>query len=201
MDDDAQPLADLLSEIASASVSPASGTAGGVVGAVGTALCEMVCIHLRRAGVSTDADLAGLRQELEADRARLLTLAEADAAVVEELFGAAGNGDEPSVRKRSVGVPLALAETCLDVLETATVVTGAADRPVVVDAGIGAYFVDAALRTALFTVRTNLGSVTDESFREETERRAADVESAADRAVRLAAEHAGTGGIGPSPPE
>jgi len=199
MDDEPRPLADLLSDIASASVSPASGTAGGVVGAIGTALCEMVCIHLQEADVSTDADLSGLRRDLEDGRNRLLTLAEADAAVVEALFGTAGNGDEPSVRKRSVGVPLALAEACLDVLETAAVVTGAADRPVVVDAGIGAYFVDSALRAALFTVRSNLGSVDDESFRAEAERRAADLESAADRAVRLTTENAGAHGIGRSP--
>lgn len=195
MNDETRPLADLLSDVASASVSPASGTVGGVVGAMGTALCEMVCIHLREADVSTDADLAAIRRDLESDRARLLTLAEADAAVVEALFGTGDGGDDPSVRKRSIGVPLALAETCLAVLEAASVVTGAADRPVVVDAGIGAHFVDAALRSALFTARSNVAFVDDESFRAETERRAAEIESAADRAIRRTMGNAGTDGI------
>ena len=195
MDDETQPLADLLSDIASATVSPASGTVGGIVGAMGTALCEMVCIHLQGANVSTDADLAELQRNLETDRDRLLTLAEADAAVVDELFGTAGNGDDPSIRKRSVGIPLALAEACLDVLETTAIVTGAADRPVVIDAGIGAYFVDSALRSALFTARSNVGSIDDESFRAETERRVADLESSADRAIRQAMENAGIDGI------
>lgn len=199
MDDETQPLADLLSDIASATVSPASGTVGGVVGAMGTALCEMVCIHLQEADVSTDADLAELRRKLETDRDRLLVLAEADAAVVDELFGTAGDGDDPSIRKRSVGIPLTLAEACLAVLEAATVVTGAADRPVVIDAGIGAYFVDSALRSALFTARSNVGSIDDESFRAETKRRVAELESAADRAVRQVMENAGTDGIERSP--
>ena len=201
MNDETQPLAALLSDIASSTVSPASGTVGGGVGAMGTALCEMVCIHLQEADVSTTADLAELQRKLEADRGRLLTLAEADAAVVEELFGTAGDVDDPSIRERSVGVPLALAEACLTVLETATVVTSAADRPVVIDAGIGAYFVDSALRTALFTARSNVESVDDESFRVETERRVADLESAADCAVQQAMESAGTNGIGRSPTE
>lgn len=197
MDDETQSLADLLSDVASARVSPASGTVGGVVGAMGTALCEMVCIHLQEADLNTDtdADLAELRRTLESDRERLLTLAEADAAVVEAVFGTDGVDDDPTMDERATEVPLALAETCLAVLETATVVTGAADRPVVVDAGIGASFVDAALRSALFTARINAASADDESFRTETERRAADVEAAADRAVRLAMENAGTDGI------
>ncbi len=195
MNDETQSLADLLSDVASASVSPASGTVGGVVGAMGTALCEMVCIHLQEADVNADADLAELRRTLESDRERLLTLAEADAAVVEAVFGTDGIDDDPTMGERATEVPLALAETCLAVLETATVVTGAADRPVVVDAGIGASFVDAALRSALFTARINAASTDDESFRTETERRAADIEAAADDAVRLATENAGTGRI------
>ncbi|QAU13998.1 formimidoyltetrahydrofolate cyclodeaminase [Halorubrum sp. BOL3-1] len=198
MNDETQPLAEFLSEVASATVSPASGTVVGVVAGMGTALCEMVCVHLRNAAVRTDADLAELQRTLKSERERLLTLAEADAAVVEELFGTGDGGDDPSVRKRSVGIPLALAESCLTVLEAASVVTGAADRPVVVDAGIGASFVDVALRSALFTVRTNVASVDDESFRAETERRVADIESAAERAARLTMENAGTDGIGRS---
>ncbi|OYR43533.1 cyclodeaminase/cyclohydrolase family protein [Halorubrum sp. Hd13] len=192
MNDETQSVADLLSDVASASVSPASGTVGGVVGAMGTALCEMVCIHLREAEVNTDADLAELRRTLESDRERLLTLAEADAAVVEAVFGTNGVDEDPTMDERATEVPLALAETCLAVLETATVVTGAADRPVVVDAGIGASFVDAALRSALFTARINAASADDESFRAETERRATDIEASADDAVRLATQNAGT---------
>ncbi|OYR55065.1 hypothetical protein DJ73_02985 [Halorubrum sp. Ea1] len=192
MNDETQSVADLLSDVASASVSPASGTVGGVVGAMGTSLCEMVCIHLQDADLNTDADLAELRRTLESDRERLLTLAEADAAVVEAVFGTNGVDEDPTMDERATEVPLALAETCLAVLETATVVTGAADRPVVVDAGIGASFVDAALRSALFTARINAASADDESFRAETERRATDIEASADDAVRLATQNAGT---------
>ena len=183
MEYEARPLGELLSDIASTAVTPAGGTAGAVVGATGTALCEMVCIHLEAAEVATDADLAARREELEAQRARMLTLAEADAEVVDELFATAGDGADRSTVKRSVGVPLSLAEACVEALETATTVTGAADRPVVADAATGSYFLDAALRSALFTARNNLGYVDDPSFVEDVERRAADLEASSDRAL------------------
>jgi len=172
----------LLSEVASASVTPAGGTAGAVVGAIGTACCEMVCIHLETADAAVDADLAARREELVAQRARMLTLAEADAEVVDELFATAG-ADRSTV-KRSVGVPLSLAETCVEALETAAAVTGSADRPVVADAATGSYFLHAALRSALFTARNNLEYVDEASFVEDAERRTADLEASADRALK-----------------
>jgi len=167
----------LLSDIASESVTPAGGTAGAVVGAIGTACCEMACIHLEAAGAAVDADLAARREELGAQRARMLTLAE----VVDQLFATAG-ADRSTV-KRSVGVPLSLAETCVEALETAAAVTGSADRPVVADAATGSCFLHAALRSALFTVRNNLEYVDDTSFIEDAERRAANLEASADSAL------------------
>jgi formiminotetrahydrofolate cyclodeaminase len=171
-----------LSDIASASVTPAGGTAGAVVGAIGTACCEMVCIHLEAAEVATDVDLAALRADFEGTRGRLLELGGADAAVVDALFGPDAEPDD-ATRTRAVSVPLAMAETCVEVLETAAVLTGAADRPVVADAATGSSFLDAALRSAVATARTNLAAVDDESFRDETEDRLTEAEAAADQAL------------------
>ena len=171
-----------LSDIASASVTPAGGTAGAVVGAIGTACCEMVCIHLEAAEVATDVDLAALRADFKDTRGRLLELGGADAAVVDALFGPDAEPDD-ATRTRAVSVPLAMAETCVEVLETAAVLTGAADRPVVADAATGSSFLDAALRSAVATARTNLAAVDDESFRDETEDRLTEAEAAADQAL------------------
>lgn len=177
-----RPLAELLSDVASAAVTPAGGTAGAVVGAIGTACCEMVCIHLRRADVSTEADLAAVREDLEDRRAHMLVLASADAEVVEALFGAGGDGADRATVKRAIDVPLALAEACRGTIESAAVVTAAADRPVVADAVTGAYFAHAALRAAVFTARRNLDAVEDAAVRERSERRAAAIERAGERA-------------------
>ena len=184
-----RPLSELFADIASLSVAPAGGTAGAVVAATGTALCEMACIHLRAADAPADVDLVELEAELEGHRERLLTLGSADAAVVEALFGSDGEAGH-SARKRSVGVPLALAESCLAALEAAAAVTGASDRPVVADAVTGAYFLEAALRSAVATARGNLASVDEQSFRAATERRLSELETSADRVFRDATESA-----------
>ena len=188
MDYDTRPVGSFLDDVASAHVTPAGGTAGAVVGAIGTACCEMVCRHLEAAGVVTDADLGGLQREVESCRDRLLALGAADAAVVEALFGPDGDPDR-GTRKRAVGVPLALAETCLTALEAAVVVTGVADRPVVADALTGSYFLEAAVRSAVATARGNLAAVDEEPFRAETERRLTDVATATDRALAAVREN------------
>ena len=184
-----RPLSELFDDIASPSVAPAGGTAGAVVAATGTALCEMTCIHLRTADAPVDVDLAALEAELEGHRERLLTLGSADAAVVEALFGSDGEAGH-SAHKRSVGVPLALAECCLAALEAAAAVTGASDRPVVADAVTGAYFLKAALQSAVATARGNFASVDKQSFRAATERRLSELETSADRVFRDVTESA-----------
>ena len=177
-----RPLSELFNDIASSSVAPAGGTAGAMVAAAGTALCEMTCIHLGAADAPVDVDLVELEAELKGHRGRLLTLGSADAAVVEALFGSDGEAGH-SACKRSVGVPLALAESCLAALEVAAAVTGASGRPVA-DAVTGAYFLEAALQSAVATARGNLALVDEQSFRAATERRLSELETSADRVFR-----------------
>lgn len=178
-------LGEFTSAIASAKLTPAGGTAAAVVGAIGASLCEMVCTHTLR-GVEDGATKPGLvevRDDLGARREQLLTLSGRDAAVVEELFGSGGDGVTPSGLKRSVGVPLAIAEACLTVLELATVVTESGARNAVADGVTGTLLARSALRASLFTVRCNLEMVEDPSFVDEVERRSADIESRAERAI------------------
>lgn len=186
-----RPLETFCTDLAAKQVTPAGGTAGAAVAAIGTALCEMVCLHLDSADVTTDAGLAEHQGALQNQRATLFALADADAAVVDELFGTDGRPD-PETRKRAVRVPLAVAEACETVLEIAIVVTETADRPVVADAGTGAFLVHAALQNAVFTVRRNLGTIDDTSFVTETEQRAADLKAAGDRAFEATLANVGT---------
>lgn len=179
---DSRSLSVFLDEIASADVAPAGGTAGAVVGAIGTACCEMVCIHLQRGDVPTDEDLGAIRKGLADRRTRMLDLAAADAEVVDELFAAREDAADPSAEKRSVGVPLSLAEACLDTLEYAAILSGAADRPVIADAATGAYITRAALQAAVFTARRNLETVDDADSTRDSERRAAEVLAASEPA-------------------
>jgi len=77
-----------LARIASENVTPAGGTASAVVGAIGTSLCEMVCIHTVEHDkyASVASDMADIRDELRRKREHLFNLAERDATVVDELL-------------------------------------------------------------------------------------------------------------------
>lgn len=157
-------------------VRPAGGTAVAVVGAVGASLCEMVCVHAEAAPTAAESSLA-------AERERLFALADADATVVEALFGE-GKADEERLRRRSMGVPLAVAESCLLVLEAAVDVADAVNEPVVADAATAANLVRGALVAAADTVRANAAAAPaeEEGFaadaRERVEGVAADGEAA-----------------------
>jgi formiminotetrahydrofolate cyclodeaminase len=178
-----RPIGAFLDDTASARLTPAGGTAAAVVGAIGTACCEMVCIHLEAAEVETDVDLADVGTDLEAQRTTLLTLAAADAEVVADLFSAPGDGADPETAKRSVEVPLSVAEACLRTIEGAATVTGVSDRPVVADAATGAHLASGALEAALRNARVNVAEVDDEAFVADTRRRATTVQTAAEAAV------------------
>lgn len=180
---DERTIGEFLDGVASREVTPAGGTSAALVGAIGTALCEMVCLHTigRDEYADVAAEMADARDELGVQRELLLDLADRDAEVVEDLLGASGDGPAPTAaRKRATGVPLAIAEACLPVLEHATVLTERGNSNAAPDAGTGSFLVRSALEASLFTVRCNLDGISDPSFVEEMETRAADLERAAE---------------------
>jgi len=175
---------EFLDDVASHEVTPAGGTTAALGGAMGTALCEMVCLHTTGRDGSGDGapELAEIRDDLAGQRERLLDLADRDAEVVEELLATfRDGGDRAAAQKRATGVPLAIADACAPVLEHAVVVTERGTPNAVPDAGIGAYLVRAALDATVFTVRTNLDHLSDPAFTDEMETRAADLERSAER--------------------
>lgn len=175
---------EFLLRIASENVSPAGGTATAVVGAIGASLCEMVCIHTvendEYADVSTE--MTAVRDELRRQRAQLLTLADADANVVDELFSTVDDGTSQSTVKRSIGIPLTVAEACENVLDLAVAVSETGTRNALADAGTGVILVRAAVRASVFTVRSNLDRVSDQSFVDHVEQRLTEIESRSDEA-------------------
>ena len=181
-----------LSDIASADVTPAGGSATAVVGATGAALCEMVCIHTVAKADHADvaATLADSRDELRATRATLLDLADRDGEAVDALL-AASDEDMAAATRRATGVPLAIAEACRTVLDHAVVVTELGTTNAVPDAATGAFLARSALQAAVFTVRYNVRGMDDPSFVAKMEERAADVESDSDAAFEQVLANAG----------
>lgn len=193
---------EFLTRIASETVAPAGGTAAAVVGAIGTSLCEMVCIHTLEKDeyANVAADMADTRDELQEQREHLLDLAEADADIVEELFSMTAGKTDGSDIKRSIGIPLTIAVACETVLELATAVTAKGNRNTLADAGTSILLVHSALRASIFTVRSNLDHVSDQSFIDEIEQRVTQIESRANDAHERAVEHIETRshtGVGP----
>lgn len=180
-----------LDAVASAAVAPAGGTVVAVVGAAGAALCEMACVHTLRADEipRSEHPLGPVRSELERRREGLLTLADADARVVDAAFGSAGDdgvtdgkpadGRERRILKRTIGIPLTIAESCGTVIELGASVIDGATHGVVVDAWAGLSIARAALEAAAFTVRSNLAEAVDPRFDDRIRTRLAETEHAA----------------------
>jgi formiminotetrahydrofolate cyclodeaminase len=180
-----QPISEFLAGIASSRVTPAGGSGTAVAGAIGASLCEMCCVHTveKAESESVPLELLEAGETLETQRERLLALADADAEVVDALFGSGdGQGDE-RLLKRAIGVPLTIARGCLTVVESAEVVADTGTRTALADAATGVMLARAALQASLFTARSNLDAVPDQSFVDGIERRTTGIE-------RTAEEHA-----------
>lgn len=177
-----EPISAFLDAIASKKVVPAGGTAAAVVGAIGTALCEMACVHtVETTGDGSEAwDLDELIADLREQQTELLDLADRDAAAVDALVTAS---PDQSGRKRATGVPLAIAETCLPVIEAATEITANGNPNAVPDAVTGTYLVHAALEAAVYTVRSNVNEISDPSFTTDVLDRVTEIESTAQTAL------------------
>lgn len=191
---DEQTIGEFLDGVASREVTPAGGTSAALVGAIGTALCEMVCLHTigRDEYADVAAEMADVRDDLRTRRELLLDLADRDAEVVEDLLGTADGSDPTAARKRATGVPLAIAEACLPVLEHAAVLTETGNSNAAPDAGTGSFLVRSALEASLFTVRYNLVGISDPSFVEEMETRATDLERSAEAEFERAVANLGS---------
>lgn len=178
-----EPISDFLDNVASQEVTPAGGTAAALVGTIGTALCEMVCLHTigKDGYADVEEEMAEVQEDLRTQRGFLLELADKDADVVDELLAASRDDSAPTVAtKKATGVPLTIAEACLSVLEHAIVVTKKGNRNAVPDGGTGSFLVYSALQASIFTVRSNLGHNSDAAFVEEMETRATDLERSAE---------------------
>ncbi|RLM95079.1 cyclodeaminase/cyclohydrolase family protein [Haloarcula sp. Atlit-7R] len=190
-----QPIGEFLDGVASGQVTPSGGAVAAIGGAMGAALCEMVCIHTVSADESSadSGELAALADALTDSRERLLALADKDAAAVDAVGAAFESGNDDRIQaaaKRSTEVPLETAEVCLDVIEHARTVT-AKGRPVAVpDAAVGALLAAAALQASASTVRANLDMIDDESFVAAMKQRADATEAAGEAVLNEAIANA-----------
>lgn len=190
-----QPIGEFLDDVASGQVTPSGGAVAAVGGAMGAALCEMVCIHTLGTDMSERGagELREVGDALTNHRDRLLDLADEDAAAVDAVGAAFETGDDAQIQaaaKRSTEIPLEVAEVCLDVLEYARTVTAKGTPVAVPDAAVGALLAMAALQASVSTVRANLDMIDDESVVAALSQRADEVEAAGEAALDEAVANA-----------
>lgn len=180
-----QPIEEYLSNVASSQVAPSAGATAAISGALGAALCEMVCLHTGEAARSER--LADTTVELRDLRDQLLTLADDDGAAVDELQTAfepeTDDTPEQAVLRTATEIPLRIAETASDVATAATVVAADGTPNARTDAVVGATLARAAVASAAVIVRSNTGFLSDDTVVSDIESRVDAAEADAEAAV------------------
>ena len=168
--------------LASSAPTPGGGGAAALVGAVGTALGNMV--GSLTVGKKKYADVEGeiLEQKAKCDRLQteLLDLVKKDAEGFEPLAKAYGiPKDDPNraeiLEKATVEackVPMEIMEKCCEALDYIKIFAEKGSRLAVSDAGCGAVCCKAALQAASLNVFINTKSLKDRSVAEELNRQA-----------------------------
>ena len=174
---------ELLAALASPEPTPGGGTAAALAGAMGTSLLVMVA-GLAKSKNNTDdekAALATARAAIEPITARLIELADADAASFDAVMAAyrlpKATDEEKAARTRAIQsalkgateVPLETLRTCTNALAHSRAVLDYGNASAESDTGVAIGLLQAAASGAAANVRMNLGGLKDEAFKAATE--------------------------------
>lgn len=159
--------------LAADSPTPGGGSAAALTGAMAAAAVEMVCQVTLGDDEFAEVhdDLADRAADLRSRRETLSALADEDAAAFNDVMAAYRRSSDDPDRQSAIQaamttaaeVPLETATQCLAIIEHAEVAARDGNQNAVTDAGTGALLAHAALRSALYNVDINLGSIDDEA--------------------------------------
>lgn len=185
---------EFLDMLASNAPAPGGGSAAALSGAISAGLVSMVCnLTIGKKGYEDVAEkIKTLLERSEELRAELTKLIDLDTEAFNGIMAAMKlpkeTDEQKSVRKEAIQaatkkatqVPMKTMEFSLEILELAREVAEIGNRNAVSDAGVSASLAYAAMESALFNIRINLGSIKDEVFVEEIEERSEDLMDEAD---------------------
>ena len=168
--------------LASSAPTPGGGGAAALVGAVGTALGNMVGSLTvgKKKYADVEAEILDLKAKCDALQMELLDLVKKDAEGFEPLAKAYGiPKDDPNrgeiLEKATVEackVPMEIMEKCCEALDYIKIFAEKGSRLAVSDAGCGAVCCKAALQAASLNVFINTKSLKDRTVAEELNRQA-----------------------------
>lgn len=169
---EARPIGDYLDALASDAPAPGGGSVAGLVGALAAGLGQMVVSLTREA----PDELLQANEKLAALRASMIASGAADelayAGYVEASRMPKSTGEEKDLRratmqealKEAVAVPMQLAETASELLETLEPVIRLGSKHVVSDAEIGITLALACVDASLVNVRVNIPMIRDKEM-------------------------------------
>ncbi len=169
---------DFLAELKSASPAPGGGSAAALAGAVAAALAAMVA-NLTAGNDKYQAaqgEVAELLPQLEERLARLRRYVDEDTATFNAVMAAyrlpKATEEEKAARslaiqqalQQAAALPMAVAECCREVLGMAGRMLAIGNANAASDAAVAGRMAHAAMWSAIYNVRINLGSIKDQAF-------------------------------------
>ena len=180
------PCNEFVEVLASKAPVPGGGGASALVGAVGTALGNMVGSLTvgKKKYADVEAEMWELKGKADVLQKELLTLIERDAEVFEPLSRAYGMPRETEeekaekarvmeiVLKEACSVPMEIMEKCCEALDLIVEFAAKGSALAISDAGVGAVFCKAALQGASLNVYINTKSMKNREYAEELNQKA-----------------------------
>ena len=175
------PCNEFVEVLASKSPVPGGGGASALVGAIGTALGNMVGSLTvgKKKYADVEEEMYALKAKCDTLQKELLALVEKDAEVFEPLskaYGMPRNTEEEKAEKARVmeivlkdacSVPMEIMEKCCEAIELIQEFAAKGSTLAISDAGVGAAFCKAALEGACLNVYINTKSMKNREYAEE----------------------------------
>lgn len=172
------PCDEFVSVLATKAPVPGGGGASALVGALGTALGNMVGSLTvgKKKYADVEAEIRELQAQSDQLQAELLHLIERDAQVFEPLsraYGLPKETEEEKARKTQImeaalkeacSVPMEIMEKCCEAIDVIAVFAEKGSVIAISDAGVGAAFLKASLEGASLNVYINTKSMTDRVY-------------------------------------
>lgn len=176
-----QTIAAFCEELGAATPAPGGGAVAAVASALGASLAAMVggLTCGREKFRAVEAEMTALKDEARREADALLALADADQAAFTQVMAAfglpRGTPEEKAERQRAVQAayqtatrtPLETMERCLAVMRHALAAVERGNQNALSDGCAGFLLAAAGFEAALWNVAINLGSIKDESFRQD----------------------------------
>ena len=180
-------LEQFIADLASKAPTPGGGGASAVVGAIGTALGNMVGSLTvgKKKYVDVEGDIIALKADADTLQAEFLVLAAKDAEVFEPLsraYGLPKDTDAEKAHKAQVmeaalqaacGVPLEIMQKCAEAIRLLEQFAEKGSAIAISAAGVGAACCLAALKGASLNVYINTKAMTDRAYAAEANKKAA----------------------------